>query len=586
MRFDPERKKSIRKKSTKLNLALCLFTLLILGSGCLDRTASIEPDLRQPAGAQNGMVSTQEAIATQVGLDILKKGGNAVDAAVAVGFALAVTHPGAGNLGGGGFMLIHSAKTGETVAIDYRETAPSASTPDMYLDQKGQVDQRKSQFSYHSVGVPGTVAGLTRALKKYGTLALDEVIAPAIHFAEEGLVISQSLSEDLAKHQKALRKWTESRKIFFTSSEELFKAGDILVQKDLAWSLKQIQKMGADAFYRGPIADKLVDNMKSEGGLISHEDLQNYRAIIRKPVRGTYKGFEIVSMPPPSSGGIHLIQILNILEGYPIASLGHNTPETIHLMAEAMKLAYADRSQHLGDPDFWKVPLTGLTSKSYAKKLRTAINPDHARPSTEISFGNPIIFEESHETTHFSVMDKAGNVVSNTYTLNFSFGSGIVAKGTGIILNNEMDDFSSKPGVPNAYGLIGGKANAIQSRKRPLSSMSPTIVFKEGKPYLATGSLGGSHIISTTLQIVLNVVDHKKDIEPATKAPRVHHQWLPDELRIEEGIVEETVRLLSDKGQNVKIKEPMGSAQSILKTSAGFSGASDPRRPGALTLGY
>jgi gamma-glutamyltranspeptidase / glutathione hydrolase len=427
---------------------------------------------------------------------------------------------------------------------------------------------------------------LTLALKKYGTMSLEEVIAPAIQLAKEGIKINRFLFDNLKENQKSLMKWPASRKIFFKANGEFFKPGEVLVQSDLAWSLKQIQTHGPNAFYKGEIATRIVEDIKAHDGIITLEDFNSYQAIIRSPLRGTYRGLEIVSMPPPSSGGAHLVQILNILEGYPVSKLGFNSPETIHLMVEAMKLAYADRSQHLGDPDFWEVPLKGLTSKAYAKELRKAIDLDRARPSREISFGNPLSYNESHETTHFSVMDKNGNVVSNTYTLNFAYGSGIVAKDTGILLNNEMDDFSSKPGISNAYGLIGGEANAIKGRKRPLSSMSPTIVFKEGKPLLATGSPGGSQIITITLQLILNVVDHKMDIDSATLAPRVHHQWLPDVLLVEEGIPVETIRSLSAMGHNIRIRKPMGSTQSILQTNSGFMGSSDTRRPGAKTMGY
>jgi len=359
----------------------------------------------------------------------------------------------------------------------------------------------------------------------------------------------------------------------------------VLRQKDLAWSLNKIAREGPQAFYRGAIAKKLAGEMKNNSGLMTLEDLKNYRAVIRQPVRGTYRGYEIVSMPPPSSGGVHLIQMLNILEGYPLRSLGAKSAGTLHLLAESMKLAYADRSRHLGDPDFWKVPVRGLLSKSYADQLRKLIQRNRAKPSKEIRPGNPLPYE-SNETTHFSVMDREGNAVANTYTLNFSYGSGIVAGGTGILLNNEMDDFSAKPGVPNAYGLVGGKANAVQPLKRPLSSMTPTLVFKDGRPFLATGSPGGSRIITTTLQLILNVVDHEMNIASATQSPRLHHQWLPDQLEVEPGFKQETLNALKDKGHRVAETEPIGSTQSILRRANGFFGASDPRRPGALAKGY
>ena len=542
-------------------------------------------DIFHPVVGSHGMVASQEERATRVGVEILESGGNAVDAAVAVGFTLAVTLPRAGNLGGGGFMIIHSADKGETIALDYREMAPAAAHKDMYLDAEGNVDNKKSRFSYHSVGVPGTVAGLALAQERYGSLPLAKVLEPAIRLAEDGMVVSADLAGSLAKARKRFAPWPETMKIFFKPDGSPYQAGERLVQKDLAGSLKQIAEHGAKAFYEGAIAENIAADMKARGGPITLDDLKAYKPVVREPVRGSYRGYEIASMPPPSSGGVHLVQILNILEGYPIGYLGHNGAETIHLMAEAMKLAYADRGKYLGDPDFADIPVKGLTSEAYAASLRAKIDRNRAKPADEISPGDPMPFE-SNETTQFSVMDAAGNVVSNTYTINFSYGTGIVAAGTGILLNNEMDDFSSKPGVPNAYGLIGGAANAIEPRKRPLSSMTPTIVFKDGQPFLATGSPGGSRIITTTLQLILNMIDHDMNVAAATAAPRVHHQWLPDELRVEVGLSPDTVSLLAAKGQNVVIKNAMGSTQSVMRTDSGFYGASDPRRPGALTLGY
>ena len=539
----------------------------------------------KPVFAQNGMVVTQESVATNVGVEILRQGGNAVDAAVAIGFTLAVTLPRAGNLGGGGFMMVHLARTGKTIAIDYRETAPLLATRDMYLDEEGNAGSGRSRFTHLSVGVPGTVAGLTLALKKYGTLTLKQVMAPAIRLAGQGITVTRPLATSLKQSQETLFRWPQATKIFMKSDGLPYGPGDVLQQKDLSWSLKTIAKEGASAFYRGDIAKKLVAEMQRHAGLLTLEDLQNYRAVVREPVRGTYRGYEIISMPPPSSGGIHLIQMLNILEGYPLGSLGPKSAKTLHLMAESMKLAYADRSKHLGDPDFWNVPVAGLLSKSYASRLRKWIASDRAKPSRDILPGNPLPYESS-ETTHFSVMDGEGNAVANTYTLNFNYGSGIVADGTGILLNNKMDDFSAKPGVPNAYGLVGGKANAVEPLKRPLSSMTPTLVFKDGKPFLATGSPGGSRIISTTLQLILNVVDHKMNIRAATQAPRIHHQWLPDRLEMETGFKRETLKALKDKGHLIADTEPIGSTQSILRNANGFYGASDPRRPGALAKGY
>ncbi len=564
---------------------LLLLILLLPGRVAAEQAILSAQDIFHPVLGTQGMVASQEATATQVGLEVLKGGGNAVDAAVAVGFALAVTLPRAGNLGGGGFMLIHMAESGETLALDYREEAPAAAGRDLFLDADGKVDNQRARFSYLSAGVPGTVAGLAAAQARFGRLSLAEVLAPAIRLAEEGMPVSVALAEGLAARAERLKAWPETARVFFKADGSPYSAGEKLVQSDLAWSLKEIARDGAAAFYKGEIGQRIAADMKANDGLITESDLAAYDVVWREPVTGSYRGYAIASMPPPSSGGVHLVQILNLLESYPLGEMGAGSAATLHVMAEAMKLAYADRSQHLGDPDFWKVPQRGLTSKAYASRLRQRIDQDRALAATEIGPGDPVPYE-SNETTHFSVADRFGNVVSNTYTINFSYGSGIVAKGTGILLNNEMDDFSAKPGTPNAYGLIGGAANAIEPGKRPLSSMTPTLVFKNGKPWLVTGSPGGSRIITTVLQIVLNTVDHGMNVAAATAAPRMHHQWLPDELRIEPGFSQDTLRLLADKGHRVVIKNAMGSTQSLLRIEDGWTGASDPRRPGALTLGY
>ena len=543
-------------------------------------------DRVHPIWAENGMVASQEAVATQIGVDVLKRGGNAVDAAVAVGFALAVTLPQAGNLGGGGFMIVHDAASGETVAIDYREKAPAAASRDMFLDAAGNADPNLSRWSGLAVGVPGTVAGLALALERYGTLSLADAIAPAIRLAEEGVTVTPDLADSLKANEEELKKWPSSAKIFFNAEGAAYEPGDRLVQADLAKSLKAIAAGGPSAFYEGETARLIAAEMERSGGLITTEDLSAYEAAVREPVTGTYRDHEIVSMPPPSSGGVHIIQILNILEEFPLGFLGHNSADTIHLMAEAMKLAYADRSEYLGDSDFVDVPVAGLTSKDYAATLRGKISRNRATASATIKPNDPLPYE-SDQTTHFSVVDKDGNAVANTYTINFSYGMGLVAEGTGILLNNEMDDFSAKPGVPNAYGLIGGDANAVEPGKRPLSSMSPTIVLKDGEVFLVTGSPGGSRIITTVLQVIMNVIDHGMNVAEASVAPRVHHQWLPDELRIEEGLSLDTLRLLEQKGHVVRVQEAMGSTHSILRREDGaLFGASDPRRPSALTAGY
>ena len=575
----------IWKRWRRLSVLVTAACLATAQATAQDAAILSAKDIFHPVLSRNGMVASQEATATRVGVEILKQGGNAIDAAVAVGFALAVTLPRAGNLGGGGFMLIHDAAGNETVALDYREMAPAAASRDMYLDADGNVDKQKARFSHHAVGVPGTVAGLALAQELYGTLPLERVIAPAIALARDGIVVSEDLAASLASRRKRLSQWSASAAIFYKPDGGLYKPGERLVQADLARSLALIATQGPSAFYEGEIGERIAAEMAAHGGPITLADLQAYAPVVREPVRGRYRDVEIASMPPPSSGGIHIVQILNLLERWPIGELGHNSAEAIHLMAEAMKLAYADRSEHLGDPGFWRVPMQGLTSKAYAAELAQSIDSKRARSAEEIAPADPMPFE-SNETTHFSVMDNKGNVVSNTYTLNFSYGTGITAAGTGILLNNEMDDFAAKPGVPNAYGLIGGDANAVAPRKRPLSSMSPTIVFRDGEPWLATGSPGGSRIITTVLQIIMNVVDHEMNIAAATSAARIHHQWLPDELRVETGLSPDTIRLLEELGHKVVVKNAMGSTQSIMRAEIGFLGASDPRRRGALTTGF
>ena len=538
-----------------------------------------------PVVAKNAMVATENKYATQAGLQVLKEGGNAIDAAVTIGFTLAVTYPRAGNLGGGGFMVVYLAETDEVIAIDYREKAPLKASRDMFLDSSGNVDKEKSRNSILSAGVPGTVAGLSLALEKYGTISLQRALKPAIELAERGFPVDQELSYSLAQAKTQMEKSPSSRKTFYKKDGENYAPGDLLVQKDLAWSLAQISKNGTEAFYKGEIAKKVSTFMKDHGGLISMEDLAKYRAVLRDPVQGQYRGYEIYSMPPPSSGGVHLIQMLNILEHFPLPSMGHNTAKTINILAETMKYAYADRSEYLGDPDFSRLPVSELISKEYAKSISGQIEIGKAKPSSKIKPGN-LTIQEGDNTTHFSVIDKDGNAVSNTYTLNFSYGSKITVPGTGILLNNEMDDFSAKTGVPNAYGLVGGKLNSIEPEKRMLSSMSPTIVLKDGEPFLITGSPGGSRIITTALQIVLNVIDFELNIAEATNAPRVHHQWLPDVLSVEQGLNEDTINLLEEMGYKVNVGRTIGVAESIVKSGDYLYGASDPRRPGGLTLGY
>ncbi|GGB79354.1 gamma-glutamyltransferase [Marinobacterium zhoushanense] len=561
---------------------LSILTFALPGSA----QSILEGDRSVPVEARNGMVVTSHYLATDEALKVLEAGGNAVDAAVTAAFALAVTQPRSGNIGGGGFMLISSEKTGEVNAIDYRERAPAAATRDMYLNEQGEVDEKLSRFSDKAAGVPGTVAGLALALEKYGTISLAEALAPAIKLAEEGFVVPPRFSEGIRERALLLGVFESSRKVFFKPDGGFYEPGDLFVQKDLAATLRRIAEQGVKGFYEGQTADLIVAEMQRGGGLITLDDLKNYQPEIRKPVHGTYRGHDVYSMSPPSSGGTHVVQILNILEGYPLAESGLNSAKTIHLMAEAMKRAYADRSQYLGDTDFVQVPLKGLTSKDYADELRAHIDLGKATPSAEIRPGNPAPYE-SNETTHFSIVDKYGNAVSNTYTINFSYGSHIVVDGAGFLLNNEMDDFSAKPGVPNAYGLIGGEANKIEPNKRMLSSMSPTIVKKDGKNFIVTGSPGGSRIITTTLQVLINVIDHHLNIQAAVNAPRVHHQWLPDEIRIEQGISPDTIALLRGMGHTVEQKAAMGAIQSIMVGEDGvFYGGADPRRSTSSAKGY
>jgi len=540
-----------------------------------------------PVIARHGMVASQEKRAAHVGVEILKAGGNAVDAAVAVGFALAVTHPQAGNIGGGGFMLVHLSGRNETVAIDYRETAPAAMTRDVFLDEKGEADPTKSRDSALGVGVPGTVAGLALAHEKYGSgrFTLSDLIAPAIKLARDGFEVDDDLADSLPRAQPRLARWPASAKIFLKGNGAPLERGDRLVQPDLANTLETIATQGPRAFYEGPLADKLIASLRQSGGIMTRDDLKSYQAILRPAVRGTYRGYDIASMPPPSSGGVHLIQILNILEGFPLRETGAGSATTYHLMIEAMKPAYADRAEFLGDPAFINVPVAGLTSKRYAAELRRKIDPEHARPAQSVRAGNPAA-HEGDNTTHFSVVDADGNAVANTYTLNFSYGLGLVAEGTGILLNNELDDFAAKPGAPNAYGLVGGDANAPGPGKRPLSSMSPTIVLRDGRVFLITGTPGGSRIITTVLQVILNVVDHQMNIAEAVAAPRIHHQWLPDIVFAERGLSPDTVRLLEGRGHALITTATSGSANSIMVAPDGLAGAADPRQRGTLAEGY
>ncbi|CAN5546653.1 gamma-glutamyltransferase [soil metagenome] len=540
----------------------------------------------RPVAAQHGMVVAQEKIAAAIGRDVLARGGNAVDAAVATGFAMAVSYPRAGNIGGGGFMVIHAADRHEDITIDYRETAPAATTRDIFLGPDGKPDAAASRFSALGIGVPGTVAGLALARDKYGSqkFSLSELLQPAIALARDGFVIADDTAATLDDMQKRMARWPSSQKVFARPDGTPLRPGDTLVQSDLAATLTAIAAQGPRGFSEGPVAEKLVSGIRAAGGIFTSDDLKNYQPAVRAPVRGSYRGYDIVSMPLPSSGGTVLVETLNILEGFALRDLKQGSAPSLHLLIEAMKRAYADRARYLGDPAFVDAPIVTLLSKDYAAKQRASIDLAHATPWTDALSAVPP--REGQNTTHFSVVDAAGNAVSNTYTLNFPYGVGLVADGTGVLLNNEMDDFTAAPGASNAFGLVGFEANLPGPGKRPLSSMSPTIVLKDGRPVLVTGSPGGSRIISTVLQVIVNVLDYDMNVAAAVAAPRLHHQWLPDEVRIEHGFANDTLDALKAMGHNVI--EPMGqtSANSIAVTPDGLLGAPDPRTPGAEASGY
>jgi gamma-glutamyltranspeptidase/glutathione hydrolase len=535
--------------------------------------------------AEHGMVVAQEKIAAAIGADILQRGGNAIDAAVATGFAMAVTYPRAGNIGGGGFMLIHSADRHEDVAIDYRETAPAATTPGIFLGEDGKPDISKSRDSALGIGVPGTVAGLTLALEKYGSgkFKLADLLQPAIELARDGMIVTDDTADTLPEWHRRLTRWPESARIFSRPDGTSLREGDRLVQTDLAATLSAVAEHGPRGFYDGPVAERIATTVGEAGGIMTVDDLRSYRAIVRAPVRGSYRGFDIVSMPQPSSGGIVLLETLNILEGFPMREMPQGSAPSLHLLIEAMKRAYADRARYLGDPDFISAPVATLISKDYAARQRAGIDLQRATPWTDALSATPP--REGSNTTHFSVADGMGNAVSNTYTLNFSYGVGMVAEGTGVLLNNELDDFTAAPGASNAYGLVGFEANLPGAGKRPLSSMSPTIVLKDNRPVLVTGSPGGSRIISTVLQVIVDVLDYGMDIASAVAAPRLHHQWLPDDVRIERGFAEDTLAALRDRGHH--LVEPLGqtSANSIALTANTMIGAPDPRTRGAAAAG-
>ena len=558
-----------------------LSTLLILSCAIESKIFNSQAIVHPEIGA-NGMVVTQHYLATDVGHAILQKGGNAYDASIAVAFALAVVLPRAGNIGGGGFMLIHDGVTNKNYSIDYREIAPAKATKDMYLNTDGSVDRKRSTQGALAIGVPGTVYGMWEVHQKFGSLPWKELIKPAIDLASNGFKVSPFMADALNGRYKKLGQFKNFKKIFYAEYPVIMNSR--LVQPELARTLKIIATKGVAGFYEGEIATLIADYMKKNNGLITKSDLANYRPVWREPIQGSYRDFQILTMPPPSSGGIHIIQMLNILEHYDLVSMGHNSPRYAALLTEVMKYAYADRSKYLGDPDFFDVPVNQLISKAYAKNIHQLITLDKITPSADILPGNALP-HESLDTTHFSVADKDGNVVSNTYTLNSGFGSGVVINGTGVLMNNEMDDFVSSPGVPNQFGLVGGEANKIEPFKRPLSSMTPTIVFHDSKPIIATGSPGGSRIITAVLQFLLNTLDFKMEISDATVVPRIHHQWKPDVLMLEKGFDIQHIESIKGFNQKVYISGPGTSLESLEIKNNLFYGFGDTRRPDSKAKG-
>ena len=573
-------------------LALSAFVFIICSSNVSAQSyepiGTINPNnyetaQKNIAQGKNGMVTTQHFLATAVGEKILNSGGNAYDAAIAVGFTLAVVLPRAGNIGGGGFMVIHDSTLNKQFSIDYREKAPINSDKDMYLNLDGTFnDQKLSIFGYLASGVPGTVAGLWEVHSKFGSLEWSKLLEDAIYYAENGFLITPYLSDMLVKYESKLSFYPETKKIFQKNNQDF--ENKKLVQKDLAKTLKLIAQYGRDGFYLGSVAEKIHTQMQLNGGLITKDDLENYQPVWRTPLKSTYRDTEIITMGPPSSGGVHVIQMLNILENHNVSKIEHNSSEYINLLTEIMKYAYADRSKYLGDPDYYKVPVSQIISKNYAKTINEKINVGKVTPSSVIYPGT-FSDNESYETTHFSIVDKDGNAVSSTYTLNSTFGSGVVIKDTGILMNNEMDDFAAAPGIPNQFGLLGAEANQIVPGKRPLSSMTPTIVMKDGDFFFTTGSPGGSRIITAVLQSIINIVDYGMNLEEANAAKRIHHQWQPDLLQIESSIDPEIKNQLLELKYNIKIINPATCLQTIMYRDNMYYGYGDFRRPDAFASG-
>ena len=564
----------------RLVKSICLIVGLVLVS------ISFSEGGRTPLRVKNGIVTSASRLASDAGVSALKQGGNAVDAAITTAFALAVTWPSAGNIGGGGFMVYHG-EDGHATTFDFREKAPLAANERMYLGLDGNVIDNSNHIGMLAIGVPGTVAGLWKAHQELGSLPWADLVAPAVKLAREGIPMSYSLYSGFARSKGRFDQYASTAAKFFKADGSLYELGETWYQPDLAHTLELIQDNGADGFYKGENASRLAGFMADNGGLITEEDLLKYEAVEREPIRGTYRGYDIVSMPPPSSGGVVLVEMLNILEGYDLSDMGHNSALYLHVLTESMRRAYADRAEHLGDPDFNEgMPLERLLDKDYASNLRGSIDMDQASKSDPNGFAEPY---ESEETTHFSVVDKDGNMVSMTYTLEFGYGSGIVVEGGGYLLNNEMGDFNAVPGVTNSRGLIGTAANLVAPEKRMLSSMTPTIVAKDGKPVFTAGSPGGKTIINTTLQLILNVGDHDMNIAESVEAGRIHHQWLPDVTSMETGsLSRDTIELYEARGHRFRERAAQGAVMAVFydRVNKLFEGASDSRRGDGAAVGY
>lgn len=559
---------------------------LVLMLSLVLTSATLAEGGRTPLRVKNGIVTSASRLASQAGVDTMQAGGNAVDAAIATAFALAVTWPTAGNIGGGGFMVYHG-EDGDATTFDFREKAPLAATERMFLGLDGEIVANSNHRGALSVGVPGTVAGLWKAHQERGSLPWAQLVAPAIKLAREGIPITYSLQSGFARNKSRFDLYPSSQAKFFKADGTAYELGELWVQEDLAHTLELIQASGRDGFYKGENAKRLADYMAANGGIITEEDLELYQPVEREPIRGNYRGYEIVSMPPPSSGGVALVQMLNILEGYDLSAMGHNSSAYLHVLTESMRRAYADRAEHLGDPDFNEgMPLERLMDKDYAAKLRATIDMAKADVSDPTKFAEPY---ESEETTHFSVVDSEGNMVSMTYTLEYGYGSAMVVAGGGYLLNNEMGDFNAMPGVTNARGAIGTAPNLVAPEKRMLSSMTPTIVAKDGKPLFTAGSPGGKTIINTTMQLILNVIDHDMNIAESVEAGRIHHQWLPDVTSIEERAVSaDSLRLYEALGHPVRVRGAQGAAMAVYhdREAGLFLGASDSRRGDGAAVGW